>query len=185
MIVAILIVIFSGIALITYVDNTTKAQRRLPPPGKAEEAQALTVPAKLLPDAVETLILHLPEPSRTRAWTLLCELADAQRQGVQGDTRTAYLLSQTRDAYLPDTLRAYLGLTEGARQALAQQGQPADTLLDEQLRLLEDSVREALRHDHATADRLLTQGRFLRERFGMTESGELVLPDAKRGELGP
>ncbi|MFC6748160.1 hypothetical protein [Deinococcus aquaticus] len=44
-------------------------------------------------------------------------------------------------------------------------------LLDEQLTLLEDGVREALRHDHAAADRLLTQGRFLRERFGGEHAG--------------
>lgn len=180
--VFILMVIFSGIALITYVDNTTKAQRRAQALPKLDEGRA-ALPAvtgvQPNPDAVEALILRLPEPSRARAWGLLCLVADAQQAGVDGDTRTAYLLSQTREAYLPDTLRAYLGLTAGARRTLENQGQPAEVLLTEQLTLLEDGVREALRHDHATADRLLTQGRFLRERFGTAES-ELALPTTRQ-----
>ena len=171
--VLILMVIFGGIALITYVDNSTKAQRRALPSADTAVA-ALPAPEAVPAEGVETLVLRLPEPARTAAWTLLCTVVDAQ-QPTQSDARTAYLLSQTRDAYLPDTLRAYLGLTDGARRTLAAQGQPAEVLLSEQLRLLEDGVREALRHDHATADRLLTQGRFLRERFGPTEPG-LTLP---------
>ncbi|WP_165795322.1 hypothetical protein [Deinococcus koreensis] len=194
--VLILMVIFGGIALITYVDNVTKAQKRAgqlpPPPASAlpgTPAHALAAPA---PEAaqgagVEALILCLPEPARNDAWTLLCSVADAQREG-QPDTRTAYLLAQTREAYLPDTLRAYFNLTEGARRTLSAQGQPPELLLGEQLRLMDDGVREALRHDHATADRLLSQGRFLRERFGPVTSGaggsELALPDGPaRSEL--
>ncbi|WP_309573259.1 hypothetical protein [Deinococcus sp.] len=175
--VLILMVIFGGIALITYVDNTSKAQRRALPTGDPA-LPALPTPAEAAPDAVETLALRLPEPTRTAAWTLLCAVVDAQ-QTPQSDARTAYLLTQTRDAYLPDTLRAYLGLTDGARRTLIAQGQPAEVLLSEQLRLLEDGVREALRHDHATADRLLSQGRFLRERFGHAESA-LTLPVSTR-----
>ena len=192
--VLILMVIFGGIALITYVDNVTKAQKRagqLPPPsapalpgtGPATDAapqlgapSAHALGAGAPADPLEALILRLPEPARAHAWTLLCAVADAQRE-EQTDARTAYLLVQTRAAYLPDTLRAYLQLTDGARRTLAAQGQPADLLLAEQLRLMEDGVREALRHDHATADRLLTQGRFLRERFGDAGT-ELALSDA-------
>ncbi|GGK32764.1 hypothetical protein GCM10008955_28390 [Deinococcus malanensis] len=174
MAVLILIVIFSGIALITYVDNTTKASRRaaaLPPP----DAEALSAPTPTR-HGVETLILNLPEPARSRAWTLLCVISDAQRlEGSSADARTGYLLAQTRVAYLPDTLQAYQALTDGARAALSAQGQPPERLLEEQLSLMEDGVREALRHDHAAADRLLTQGRFLRERFGGA-GPELQLP---------
>ncbi len=108
-------------------------------------------------------------------------MLDAHRAGVDGDSRTAYLLSQTRETYLPDTLRAYLNLTEGARRTLESQGQPPETLLTEQLGLLEDGVREALRHDHATADRLLSQGRFLRERFGTAESELSLGPKLRKG----
>ena len=72
---------------------------------------------------------------------------------------------------MPDTLRAYLHLTGGARRQLTAQGQTPEQLLDEQLTLMTSGIREALRHDHAAADQLLTQGRFLRERFG---TGELT-----------
>lgn len=176
--VLILMVIFGGIALITYVDNSGKAQRRaLPDP--AAPPPALPVPSVTgAAVGAETLMLILPEPSRGVAWALLCEVTDALAAG-SGDARTTYLLTQTRDAYLPDTLRAYAGLTDGARRTLRAQGQPPETLLHEQLRLLEDGVREALRHDHATADRLLAQGRFLRERFGQAE-GALTLPGTSR-----
>lgn len=160
------LVVLGVIALVAAADNANRAQRR---------AEALPRPAQVpsLPDptvrgagGLDALMLRLPEPARTRAWTLLCTVVDAQVSAGPSDGRTAFLLAQTRDAYLPDTLRAYLNLTDGARQVLAAQGQPADVLLAEQLGLMEDGVREALRHDHATADRLLTQGRFLRERFG-------------------
>ncbi|GHF29433.1 hypothetical protein HNQ07_000862 [Deinococcus metalli] len=179
--VLILMVIFGGIALITYVDNSTKAQRRaLPEPDVRTPATAAALPAPADPSGgAETLILDLPEPARAAAWTLLCDVVDALKAG-SGDARTTYLLTQTRDAYLPDTLRAYHGLTDGARRTLSAQGQPPETLLHEQLRLLEDGVREALRHDHATADRLLAQGRFLRERFGQAEGNALTLPGPAR-----
>ncbi|BDP41650.1 hypothetical protein DAETH_16190 [Deinococcus aetherius] len=177
--VLLLLVIFGGIALITYVDNTTRAGRRAArlPPGRGEAlpAAARALPA---PEPVESLLLRLPEPQRTRTWAILCAVADAQAAPGTPDARTAYLLAETRRAYLPDTVRAYLGLTDGARERLAEQGQPADTLLTEQLALIEDGVREALRHDHAAADRLMTQGRFLRERFQAEGGpGGWALPD--------
>lgn len=141
---------------------------------RPEEARP-PAPAPLPPEGsgVERLVLRLPEPARTRAWTLLCTLADAAQANVEADARTRFLLTQTRERYLPDTVEAYLGLSSGARRALLAQGQPAEQLLEEQLDLMTDGVREALRHEHAAADRLLTQGRFLRERFG---PGEALLP---------
>ena len=185
--VLILLVIFGGIALITYVDNQGKTARKAMTLSTQEENQPLPAAAAqaALPraqaDAPESLALRLPEPARTQAWNLLCMVIDARKEGVDGDTRTAYLLAQTREAYLPDTLRAYLSLTDGARRTLEGQGQPPETLLSEQLGLLEDGVREALRHDHATADRLLSQGRFLRERFGAAESELSLKPGARKG----
>jgi hypothetical protein len=172
--VLILLVIFGGITAIIYVDNAGKTARKAMTFTR-EEATPLPAAARpALPrpqvDAPESLALRLPEPARTQAWALLCTVTDAHRTGVGDDTRTAYLIAQTREAYLPDTLRAYLNLTDGARRTLESQGQPPEILLTEQLGLLEDGVREALRHDHATADRLLSQGRFLRERFGAAES---------------
>lgn len=184
--VLILLVIFGGIALITYVDNAGKTARKAMT-FQQDDAQPLPAAAapSALPrpqaDAPESLALRLPEPARTQAWNLLCMVIDAREAGVDGDSRTAYLLTQTREAYLPDTLRAYLNLTGGARRTLEGQGQPPETLLTEQLGLLEDGVREALRHDHATADRLLSQGRFLRERFGAAESELSLGPKPRKG----
>jgi hypothetical protein len=184
--VLILLVIFAGVTAIVYVDNLGKTARKAMTLSSQDDAPALsagTSPA--LPAAQaeppESLALRLPEPARTQAWGLLCLVTDARPEGINGDPRTAYLLAQTREAYLPDTLRAYLNLTDGARRTLQGQGQPPETLLSEQLGLLEDGVREALRHDHATADRLLSQGRFLRERFGAAESG-LTLGQTPAGQ---
>ncbi|ANE43626.1 hypothetical protein [Deinococcus puniceus] len=185
--VLILIVIFGGIALIKYVESNNQARQRAwqledaaakagqaLPAAAAKALAALPAPHPTVQDAPETLTLRLPAEARARAWALLSTVADAQKGTENADTRTAYLLRQTRESYLPDTLRAYLGLTDGARRALEAQGQSPETLLTEQIALMEDGVREALRHDHAAADRLLTQGRFLRERFGGTE-GSLSL----------
>ena len=178
MVVLILMVIFAGVAAVVYVNNTNRAaSRALQDSGRRGELAAGASPAAALPAQPESgagltvpLLLSLPEPARTRAWALLSGVTDALKTGG-GDTRTAFLLAQTRDAYLPDTLRAYAHLTPAARQTLERQGQAPEVLLDEQLTLLEDGVREALRHDHAAADRLLTQGRFLRERFGGEHAG--------------
>lgn len=186
MLVLILLVIFGGVTAIVYVDNLGKTARKAmtyqqdggqPLPAAASPSALPRPPA----DAPESLALRLPEPARTQAWTLLCLVTDAHQAGVDGDPRTAYLLAQTREAYLPDTLRAYLNLTDGARRTLERQGQPPETLLGEQLGLLEDGVREALRHDHASADRLLSQGRFLRERFGAAESELDLKPGRRKG----
>ncbi len=184
--VLILLVIFGGITAIIYVDNAGKTARKAMT-FTQEDAVPLPAPAQpTLPrpqthtDTPESLALRLPEPARTQAWKLLCMVIDARKDGVDGDNRTAYLLAQTREAYLPDTLRAYLSLTDGARRTLEGQGQPPETLLTEQLGLLEDGVREALRHDHATADRLLSQGRFLRERFGAAESELSLSPKLRK-----
>lgn len=178
-VVLILLVILATVALLTYLENRSRGAQpavQLPPaPSPLPEEETRNTPDV---DGTEALILRLPEPARAQAWGLLCGVADAQRAG-QADTRTAYLLNQTRRAYLPDTLRAYLNLSGGARRLLAEQGQIPEVLLGEQLRLMEDGVREALRHDHASADRLLSQGRFLRERFGGHDS-DLTLPQPGR-----
>ena len=130
--VLILIVIFGGIALITYVDNTTKAQRRawrledaaakagqaLPSAAAKAVAALPHAAAAPAPEGPETLILRLPDDARARAWALLCTVADAQQGKGNPDTRTAYLLRQTRESYLPDTLRAWL-LHQGRRDDVA------------------------------------------------------------------
>ena len=158
----ILLVVFGVIGFVTYRDH--QARRQELPPGATFPALPDPVPEQEAAPA--TLLLELPEPARRRAWALLCLVHDGLSEGSSADTRTRYLLAQTRQSYLPDTVRAYLHLTEGARRQLTALGQSPEQLLDEQLTLMENGVHEALRRDHAAADRLLTQGRFLRERFG-------------------
>lgn len=163
----ILLVVLGGIAVLTYRDQASRGAQALPavptPDAQPLPASGPAAPPDPVP---ESLVLALPEPARRQAWELLCSVHDGLGEASTADTRTRYLLAQTRESYLPDTLRAYLRLTEGARRQLIAQGQSPEALLDEQLALMADGVREALRRDHAAADRLLTQGRFLRERFG-------------------
>jgi len=176
--------VFGGIALITRVDGQNKLRILQEKRAIAELGQAPAPPAPLPaptpadPHAAPVLALQLPEPQRSQALDLLCQIQDAPRAL---DARSSYLVKQTQADYLPQTLRAYLDLTDGARQRLAAQGMDAQTLLSEQLDLMNRGVQEALKLDHAAADRMLTQGRFLRERFQSTaetaELGGLRLPD--------
>ncbi|WP_161883912.1 hypothetical protein [Deinococcus alpinitundrae] len=181
--------VFGGIALITRVDGQNKLRILQEKRAIAELGQAAPPPAPLPaptttpadPHAAPVLALQLPEPQRSQALALLCQIQDAPRSL---DARSSYLVKQTQADYLPQTLRAYLDLTDGARQRLAAQGMDAQTLLSEQLALMDGGVREALKLDHAAADRMLTQGRFLRERFqNPAEPSELSLSEAHRRVL--
>ncbi|PTA69375.1 hypothetical protein [Deinococcus arcticus] len=110
------------------------------------------------PASAADLALQLPEPHRLYALALLCRLQDAP---ASTEPRTLFVLCQARDTYLPETLRAYLHLTPAGRQQLALQGHSPEALLQQQLALINQAATEALGHDHAAANRLLTQGRFL------------------------
>ena len=180
--------VFGGISLMNYVSGVSKVRimqekRALIEAQNAAQLEAnrpapLPAPTPLAdPNAAPVLALKLPEPLRSKALSLLVQIQDAQIQDAPGtlDARSAYLVRQTAGDYLPQTLRAYLDLTPGARSRLAAQGMDPETLAAEQLDLMAAGVSEALRLDHAAADRLLTQGRFLRERF-QPGPDELVLP---------
>ncbi|MDV6375781.1 hypothetical protein [Deinococcus arenicola] len=97
-------------------------------------------------DCAADLALQLPEPHRLYALALLCRLQDAQTETL-------------------NALSAYLNLTPAARTRLSAQGQDAVKLLREQLTLINGGVTEALGQNHTPADRMLTQGHFLGERF--------------------
>lgn len=125
------------------------------PEGSAPAAQG---------DSAADLALRLPEPHRLYALALLCRLQDALDGGPL-DAHTTYLIRQAHAEYLPATLRAYLNLTAAARARLNERGQSAEALLREQLELINAGVAGALGQHHASADRLLTQGHFLGERF--------------------
>lgn len=134
------------------------------PPGPPPSPDLAEVPVG--PGRLEAL-LRLPEPARARAWALLCSVQDAL--ATPGDARASFVLREVRDTYLPDTVDAFLRVTSAGRAQLERQRQSPEALLLEQLTLMEGGVREALQHDHVAADRLLSQGRFLREKFGSQE----------------
>ncbi|SMB82745.1 hypothetical protein [Deinococcus hopiensis] len=163
--------IFGGVVAILNVSGRNKIQvlreKRLL--AEAQRPVALPAPAPADPHAASALALRLPEPQRSVALALLCQLADAP---ASLDARSRYLIEQTQAEYLPETLRAYLDLKDGARQRLSVQGMNPETLLSEQLGLIRQGVQDALLLDHEAADRVLTQGRFLRERFQITASNE-------------
>lgn len=170
-------IVFIVLAVVIYsaVTEMMNARKR----GSVLDSVAETVAVKQLSPAVSlaALTLELPDPQRQQAFGLLCLVNDALTSGrYSRDQRTQYLLQQTLDTYLPDTLRAYLDLTPGAAQKLENSGQPARQLLSEQLTLMTSGVEQAMKRDHAAADRLLGQGNFLRERFGEAETnGELKI----------
>ena len=114
-------------------------------------------------DEAPALALRLPEPHRHYALALLCRLQDAPYDRL--DSHSQFLLRQARVEYLPATLRAYLNLTAAARQHLQDRGQSPEGHLQEQLETIAAGITEALRQDHTSANRMLTQGQFLRDRF--------------------
>ncbi|MFN4250577.1 hypothetical protein [Deinococcus sp.] len=126
--------------------------------GPAEGAAAPGTP----PDDAPALALRLPEPHRLYALALLCRLQDTPAT-LEPHTRAT--LGQIRREYLPDTLRSYLNLTPAAREQLRAGGRDPEGLLREQLEHLSRGVDGALRQDHGSASRLLTQGHYLRDRF--------------------
>nr|WP_244976997.1 hypothetical protein [Deinococcus humi] len=115
-------------------------------------------------DSAAELALGLPEPHRLYALALLCRLQDALDSGSL-DAHSTFVLRQARTEYLPATLRAYQNLTPAAHARLNARGQSAEDLLREQLEQISGGVAEALGQNHSSADRLLTQGNFLAERF--------------------
>lgn len=138
-----------------------EAQRKQEKQQQAQKASEHEVNISL-----QEMMLLLPEPMRTETWQLLCLLHDHQ---YTPDAHTRSLVQQVQNDYLHETLKAYLALTPIAKQQLLSQGKPAEHLLQEQIHLMQKGITEALQHDHVLADQLLTQGRFLRDRFHSNE----------------
>lgn len=151
------------------------AMERLRAEQAARSVPTLPETATLAGDPAPALALRLPEPHRLYALALLCRLEDAPLHTL--DPQSAYLVRQARTEYLPDTLRAYLNLTPGARAELRAGGHDPEALLRRQLELVAQGIEDALRRDPASAARLLTQGHFLGEVFPARET-------ARRGEPG-
>ncbi|GHF29981.1 hypothetical protein HNQ07_000788 [Deinococcus metalli] len=127
---------------------------------------ALPAPESAAPPAADdapALALRLPEPHRQYALALLCRLQDAPYDRL--DPQAQFLLRQARLDYLPATLRAYLHLTPAGRQQLLARGYSPEAHLQEQLETIARGVTAALGLDQTAAQHLLTQGRFLKDRF--------------------
>ncbi len=90
----------------------------------------------------------------------------ATRSATVADEDT-YTIRQTALHYLPETIAAYLKLPAAYRslQPLAD-GKNANALLADQLRVLDDKMREIMRDLSANdAQALLANGAFLRDKF--------------------
>jgi hypothetical protein len=110
-------------------------------------------------------------------------LATLETEGAAGDAAdpNVYLIRQTALDYLPDAFSTYLRMPRvmAERRAIAGGRTPHDVLLD-QLDLMErrlaDVADDIARHD---SDKLLANGRFLAEKFGVSSlqlDDEVALP---------
>jgi hypothetical protein len=119
----------------------------------------------------------LPAEAHTIVLRIEALLAQAERLLAQGGSdEAAFALRETERRYLPDTLKAYLDVPPARRDA------PAETMLVEQLRLLERATAQRLAVLSESAETALAaNGAFLAERFGPLEA----LPEAPPVELDP
>lgn len=99
-------------------------------------------------------------------------LATLEIEGAAGDGAdpNVYLIRQTALAYLPDAFSSYLRIPRvmAERRAIAGGRTPHDVLLDQldlMDRRLADVADDIARHD---SDKLLANGRFLSEKFGVS-----------------
>ena len=99
-------------------------------------------------------------------------LATLETEGSAGDSAdpNVYLIRQTALAYLPDAFATYLRMPRimAERRAIAGGRTPHDVLLDQldlMDRRLADVADDMARHD---SDKLLANGRFLAEKFGVS-----------------
>ncbi len=93
--------------------------------------------------------------------------------GVGGLDEDAYTVHETVIRYLPETLANYAALPPVFRttQVLAD-GKTAKALLGEQLALLDEKLREVLVNvTHSDARALVTNGRFLKQKFAPSDFG--------------
>src|SRR5262249_11714087 len=99
------------------------------------------------------------------------------------DRRDLFAVERTVTEYLPRTLDTYLTLPRAyADSRVVQDGKTAHQLLGEQLDLIDQKMHEitdAVAKDDV--NRLLTQGRFLEDRFGSKADQSLELPASQNG----
>lgn len=160
------LILFGGLALMLRSDTLARRQERALPGGVAPASLPPALKADSPTEGPEALTLRLPEPARTEAWALLCLLQDAAPRLPERAPAERHLLTQTRERYLPETLEAYLALSPQAAAELRARGHDPQGQLLEQVRAMQAGVDAALGQDRQAADRLLTQGHFVQDRFG-------------------
>lgn len=172
--IPILLIIFGsvfGLPVVLKILNDKHKMDKLKLEIEAKKAGQLTETISTQPQIesnnAAAMALKLSEPQRMYALALLCRLEDAEQGEL--DAKAKFTLAETQTQYLPETLQSYLALTPQAKARLAQQGTPAEDLLQQQLHDIQAGVDAAIQQDHKSAQRLLTQGSFLREKF-RTES---------------
>jgi hypothetical protein len=107
---------------------------------------------RAIEDVVRSIILTLP-PEET--------------QGISAIDPTVMLIRQTALHYVPKVLSDYLAIPRMYAERVAiQDGKTAKDVLIEQLRMIEEKMKEtSLAMYRTDADRLLANARFLQERF--------------------
>jgi len=108
----------------------------------------------------------LPAEAETLVGRIEALLAQAEPLLAQaGADEAGYALRETERRYLPDTVKAYLDVPPARRDATA------DTMLVEQLRLLERATAQRLTLlSESVSTALAANGAFLAERFGSLET---------------
>ena len=117
-------------------------------------------------DSVRRGVNALPAQAQSLVARIETMLAQAEALIARGGSdEAAYALRETERRYLPDTLDAYLSVPPARRDATAE------TMLVEQLRLLERATAQRLAVLAESAENALAaNGRFLTERFGALET---------------
>ncbi len=129
-------------------------------------------------DAVRRRVNALPVQAEALVARIEAMLAQAEALLARGGSdESAYALRETERRYLPDTLDAYLSVPPARRDAAAE------TMLVEQLRLLERATAQHLAVLSESSEvALAANGRFLTERFGpidaLPESAPADVADA-------
>lgn len=126
---------------------------------------------------------YLPAEAAERVRRIEALLAEADALGAGGGPldESGFTLRETRERYLPDTLRAYLDVPPSLRAEKDSSGKSPEERLSAQLELIERAVAQRLREAGARrADAVAANERFLAERFGPAES----LPEAASAGAG-
>jgi hypothetical protein len=112
---------------------------------------------------------------------------EIERATTDGTDPNVYLIRQTALAYLPDAFSTYLRMPRvmAERRAIAGGRTPHDVLLDQldlMDRRLADVADDMARHD---SDKLLANGRFLAEKFGVSPLSLDEAAASMSGETAP